>query len=138
MKVYAVVEHCDNNESYPEDRMWSDMTLQIFSTKEKALEFVKNYKPDEDAYDETELDEATNKLKKFFEDHKNEPVNGFWNVTYEEYYHTAEKYASSTIQVMHDNTFIPDDEHGDVRTFWIKDHSYVNTYTYEIKEWEVL
>ena len=138
MKVYAVVEHIDNNESYPEDRWWKDETIQIFETKEKAIEFIRTYKPDENAYDMSEIEDGKNNLMKYYEEHKSEPIKGCGRYTYKDRYGSAETYASEMMEVIEDNRFTPDNEQNIIRTFWIGDGGMGETYTYEIKEWEVL
>ena len=45
MKVYFVVEHRSNGETY-EDCMSRDQVIEAFATKEKADEFVKTYIPE--------------------------------------------------------------------------------------------
>lgn len=42
MKVYLIIEHFDNGESY-EDHFWYDNTNEICGTYEKAKEIIDNY-----------------------------------------------------------------------------------------------
>lgn len=66
MKVYVVIEGYDNGESF-EDNISGDKMLDIFSTREKALDYILNYKGEEEVelwVTEPELDDLFKKYDK--------------------------------------------------------------------------
>ena len=97
MKVYLVNEHWNNGEPY-EDNLDCDVIIKVFDTKEKAINFIKTYIPedvveivDEDAlkaeakkwWDEFSEDDKT--YYSCFDEMVEEMRNDFRYIKYSEY-----------------------------------------------------